>query len=355
MASNAPMVEGISGFLNLEGLLGEIVGGLLGSVLVAVIVLLFAALAGPYMKRKLTAAFTDRIAVDRVGPYGILTIAVDALRLLTKERIVPENVDRPAWDLGPMLVVVSATMGFAVIPFGSGIHLADPEVGLVYLFAVSSIASLGIVSGAYASNNKYSLLGGLRGVSQNIAYEIPLVLVGASVVLFAESLRISDIVAAQSVELIAIGPIAIPAWFGFVNPFAFALFMVANMAEIGRNPFDLPEAPNDLVAGYQTEYSSVYFVLFYLGEFLHIFLGAGIITTLFLGGPTAPIMALDFIPGIVWFIAKVWGVFFFTQWARSAVPRVRPDQLLDIGWKGMLGLAFLNLFLTAVIVGVLVA
>jgi NADH-quinone oxidoreductase subunit H len=354
MASSAPLVDHISGLLNLEGLLGEVVSGILGSLIIAVIVLLFAALAGPYMKRKITSAFTDRISVDRVGPFGIGTIAVDAIRLLTKERIVPENVDRPAWDLGPMLVVISATMGFAVIPFGSGLHLADPEVGVVYLFAISSIASLGMVSGAYASNNKYSLLGGLRGVSQNIAYEIPLVLTGASAVIFAGSLRISDIVAAQSASLISLGPITIPAWFGFVNPFAFALFMVANMAEIGRNPFDLPEAPNDLVAGYQTEYSSVYFVLFYLGEFLHIFLGAGIITTLFLGGPTAPITALNFIPGIVWFIAKVWGVFFFTQWARSAVPRVRPDQLLDIGWKGMLGLSFVNLLLTAVIIGVIV-
>ena len=353
MPSAAPMVDGISGFLNLEGLLGNVVGGLLGSLLVAVMVLLFAALAGPYMKRKLTSAFVDRISVDRVGPYGIGTIAVDAIRLLTKELIVPEDVDRPAWDLGPMLVVVSATMGFAVIPFGSGIHLADPQVGFVYLFAISSIASLGIVSGAYASNNKYSLLGGLRGVSQNIAYEIPLVLTGASVVLFAGSLRISEIVSAQSVELFSIAGFAVPSWFGFVNPFAFALFLAANMAEIGRNPFDLPEAPNDLVAGYQTEYSSVYFVLFYLGEFLHIFLGGAIITTLFLGGPTAPISALDFIPGIVWFIAKVWGVFFLTQWARSAVPRVRPDQLLDIGWKGMLGLSFVNLLLTALIIGVI--
>ena len=354
MASAAPLVDHISGLLNLEGLVGEVVSGLLGSLLIAVILLLFAALAGPYMKRKLTSAFVDRISVDRVGPYGIGTIAVDAIRLLTKELIVPEDADRPAWDLGPMLVVISATLGFAVIPFGNGLHLADPQVGVVYLFAVSSIASLGMVSGAYASNNKYSFLGGLRAVSQNIAYEIPLVLTGASVVLFAGSLRISDIVAAQSATLFSIGPVSVPAWFGFVNPFAFALFMVANMAEIGRNPFDLPEAPNDLVAGYQTEYSSVYFVLFYLGEFLHIFLGAGIITTLFLGGPTAPVSFLGFIPGIVWFVAKVWGVFFFTQWARSAVPRVRPDHLLDVGWKGMLGLAFVNLLVTAVIIGVIV-
>ncbi|MFB6094544.1 MAG: NADH-quinone oxidoreductase subunit H [Halanaeroarchaeum sp.] len=339
----------ISRWIPLEGIVSDLLGGLIGAAVVATLMLIMAAVAGPYMKRKITAAFTDRIAVDRVGPYGVLTIAVDALRLLGKEQIIPEHVDRPAWDLAPFLVVFSATLGFAVIPMGSGIHLADPQNGLVYVFAVSSIASLGLVSGGYASNNKFSMIGGLRAVAQNIAYEIPLVLTAASVVLFAGSLRMSTIVAQQQETLVSIAGVAIPSWYGFVNPFAFGLFMLANLAEIGRNPFDLPEAPNDIVAGYQTEYSSAYFVLFYLGEFLHIFLGAGIITTLFLGGPSGPIL-----PGIVWFILKIWGVFFFTQWSRSAVARIRPDQVLDVGWKGMLVLAFANLLLTAVIVGVIV-
>ncbi|MFB6113722.1 MAG: NADH-quinone oxidoreductase subunit H [Halodesulfurarchaeum sp.] len=356
-ATPAPLVNTIARLLGLDpnALFSQVLGGLLGAGLVATITLLFAAIAGPYMKRKLTAAFTDRIAVDRVGPYGILTIVVDAVRLLTKELIIPENVDRPAYDFAPFLIVFSAMLGFAVIPFGNGIQLADPSIGLVYLFAVSSIASLGLVIGGYASANKYSMLGGLRAVAQNLAYEIPLVAVGASVALFAGSFKISTIVAVQSQTLISFGPIGIPAWYGFVNPFAFALFMAANLAEIGRNPFDLPEAPNDLVAGYQTEYSSVYFVLFYLGEFLHIFLGGAIITTLFLGGPTAPIQApvINMVPGIVWFVAKVWGIFFFTQWFRSAIPRVRPDQLLNIGWKGMIELAFLNLVLTAILIGVI--
>jgi len=344
----APLADTITRLLGIDGLLGDLVGGLLGAAIVATLMLIMAAIAGPYMKRKITASFTDRIAVDRVGPYGILTIAVDALRLLGKEQIIPENVDRPAWDLAPFLVVLSATLGFAVIPMGNGIHLADPQNGLVYVFAVSSIASLGLVTGGYASNNKFSMIGGLRAVAQNIAYEIPLVVTAASVVLFAGTLQMSEIVAAQQEVLFSIGPLVVPSWFGFVNPFAFALFMVANLAEIGRNPFDLPEAPNDIVAGYQTEYSSAYFVLFYLGEFLHIFLGAGIITALFLGGPAGPVL-----PGIVWFILKIWGVFFFTQWARSAVARIRPDQVLNVGWKGMLVLAFANLLLTAVIVGVI--
>jgi NADH-quinone oxidoreductase subunit H len=247
-----------------------------------------------------------------------------------------------------MVIPFSALLGFAVIPMGSGIQLADPEIGLAYVFAVASIASLGMVMGGYASNNKYSLLGALRAVAMNLAYEIPLVITGASVVIFAGTLRLSEIVAVQAEPLVTVAGLTIPSWFAFVNPFAFALFIAANLAEIGRNPFDIPEAPNEIVAGYQTEYGSVYFILFYLGEFLHIFLGGAIIATLFLGGPAGPIL-----PGFVWFSIKIWSVFLFTQWMRSAVPRLRPDQFLEVGWKGMLVLSFANLILTAIIVGVI--
>jgi len=244
-------------------------------------------------------------------------------------------------------MVFSSIAGFAVIPMGAGVQIADPEVGLVYVFAMASTASVGLVMAGYASNNKYSFLGGLRAVAQNLAYEIPLVLTGASVVIFAGSLQMSEIVAAQQGSLL--GPI--PQWYAFVNPFAFGLFMVANLAEVGRNPFDVPEAPTEIVAGWQTEYSSVYFVLAYLSEFLHIFLGGAIIATIFLGGPAGPGPA---ILGIVWFLVKIMAVYLFTQWARSAVPRVRIDQMIEIGWKGMLVLSFVNLVLTAVIVGVMV-
>jgi NADH-quinone oxidoreductase subunit H len=284
---------------------------------------------------------------------GLLIIVADAVRLMSKELIVPEGVDRPAWDLAPLILPFSALLGFAVIPMGSGVHLADPETGLVFVFAVASIASLGVVMGGYASNNKYSMLGALRAVAMNIAYEIPLVITAASVVIFAGTLRMSEIVAAQAAPLVSLGPVVIPSWFAFVNPFAFALFLAANLAEVGRNPFDISEAPTEIVAGYQTEYGSIYFVLFYLGEFLHIFLGGAIIATLFLGGPTAPIKALDVIPGFIWFNVKIWGVYLFTQWMRSAVPRFRIDQMIEVGWKGLLVLAFANLLLTAVIVGVI--
>jgi len=323
-----------------------ILTSMIGAAIIGTLMMTNTALAGPWAKRKITAAFTDRIAVNRIGPFGLFIIVADAVRLLSKELIVPEGVDRPAWDLAPLVIASTALLGFAVIPMGSGIHLADPEVGLAYVFATASMASIGLVMAGYASNNKYSFLGGLRAVAQNLAYEIPLILTGASVVIFAGSLQMSEIVAAQQGTLI--GPI--PEWFAFVNPFAFALFLVANLAEIGRNPFDIPEAPTEIVAGYQTEYSSVYFVLVYLGEFIHIFLGGAIIATIFLGGPAGPGPASL---GIVWFLIKIWAVFLFTQWARSAVPRVRIDQLIEIGWKGMLVLSLANLLLTAVIVGVI--
>jgi NADH-quinone oxidoreductase subunit H len=202
----------------------------------------------------------------------------------------------------------------------------------------------------YASNNKYSLLGGLRAVAQNLAYEIPLIVTAMSVVIFAGTLQISGVVGAQTETLVTIAGVSIPSWFAFVNPFAFVLFLTANMAEIGRNPFDIPEAPTEIVAGYQTEYSSAYFVLFYLGEFVHIFLGGAILSVVFLGGASGPgPESISFI----WFVVKVWGFFLFTQWARAAIPRVRIDQLIEIGWKGMLVLSFANLVLTAVIVGVI--
>jgi NADH-quinone oxidoreductase subunit H len=336
---------GLGGF----GLAGEFVASLIAAFIIGNLMMAMTGVAGPWAKRKITAAFTDRIAVNRIGPFGLLIIVADAVRLLAKELIVPEGVDRPAWDLAPLVVAGSAMLGFAVIPMGNGIHLADPDVGLAYVFAVASIASLGLVMAGYASNNKYSMLGALRAVAQNLAYEIPLVITAVSVVLFTGTLRMSEIVAVQQETLFSLGGLAIPAWFAFVNPFAFVLFMACNVAEIGRNPFDIPEAPTEIVAGYQTEYSSVYFVLIYLGEFLHIFLGGAIMATLFLGGPAGPVL-----PGILWFIIKIWAFFLFTQWLRSALPRVRIDQLIEIGWKGMLVLSFANLVLTAVIVGVIV-
>jgi NADH-quinone oxidoreductase subunit H len=322
--------------------------GLVGAALISVLFLSIVAVAGIWGKRKITAAFTDRIAVNRVGPFGLLIVVADAVRLLSKEVIIPDEADRPGFDIGPMVVPFSAILGFAVIPLGTNLQLADPETGFVFVFAASSLASLGLLLSGYSSNNKYSLLGGLRALAQNLAYEIPLVVTAASVVLFAGTLQMSEVVAAQAEPLFTVAGVSIPSWFAFVNPFAFVLFMISNLAEVGRNPFDTPEAPGELVAGFMTEYSGAYFVLLYLGEFLHIFLGGAIVATLFLGGPAGPVL-----PGIVWMLIKILAVYLFTQWMRSAIPRIRIDQLIQIGWKGLLVMSFANLVLTAVIVGLI--
>jgi NADH-quinone oxidoreductase subunit H len=348
----ALLPETIGGVIPIGGPVGEFIAAFIGAAIIGTIMLTNTAVAGPWAKRKIAADFWGKIGPNRLGPWGLLIIIADAVRMLSKELIVPENVDRPAWDLAPLILAASALVGFAVIPMGSilgiNMQLADPEAGLAIVFAFASIASLALLMAGYASNNKYSFIGGMRAVAQNIAYEIPLVLTGVSVVLFAGTLRLSGIVAAQQETLVSVAGVSIPAWFAIVNPFAFGLFLVANLAEVGRNPFDIPEAPTEIVAGYQTEYSSVYFVLIYLGEFIHIFLGGAIIATLFLGGPAGPVL-----PGFVWFMIKIWAVFLLTQWARTSLPRMRIDQLLDLGWKGMLVASFANLLLTAAIVGVL--
>ena len=329
---------------------GEFATALVAAVAFGSFLMLNVAVVGPWAKRKVMAAFWGKIGPNRHGPWGLLLIPADVLRLLGKELIVPERVDRPAWDLGPLLLMWSALAAFAVIPMGSilgiEVQIADPEVGILYAFALASMASLGVVMGGYASNNKFSLLGALRAVASNIAYEIPLVVTGASAVLFAGTLRTSEIVAVQGEPLVTLAGVTIPQWFGIVNPLAFALFLAANLAEVGRNPFDVSEAPTEIVAGYQTEYSSVYFVLYYAGEFVHIFLGGALAATLFLGGPAGPVL-----PGFVWFTLKMYGMFLFTQWMRASAPRIRIDQLLGVGWKGMLVLSFANLLLTAVLVG----
>ncbi|ELZ04941.1 NADH dehydrogenase, subunit H (ubiquinone) [Natrialba asiatica DSM 12278] len=271
-------------------ILEQLTASLLGAIFIGIFCLIHMAITGPWAKRKVNAAFADRIAVNRVGPFGLFVIVADIVRLISKELIIPDGVDRSAWDFAPILLFFSACVGFAVVPMetvaGVTIQLADPETGVVFLFAISSLASLALVIAGYSSNNKYSFLGGLRAVAQNIAYEIPLVVTAASVVLFTGTLRVSEVVAFQSRTFTDVLGVHIPSWFAFVNPFAFALFVAANLAEIGRNPFDTPEAPQEVVAGYQTEYSSVYFVFLYGSEFLHIFLGGAIIAILFLGGRT---------------------------------------------------------------------
>lgn len=322
---------------------------LLGAVLLSVILLGVVGLSAVWLKRKLNARFGDRIAVNRVGPFGLFILFADSLKLLSKEVVVPEGADRLSYALAPVLAVVAVLTAFAFIPFGSGLQVADPETGLVFALAFASLSAIPIVMAGYSSNNKYSFIGFEREVAQAIAYEIPLVVSAIAVVplvaVFADTsapLRMSEVVAAQQGPLFGIEGLPIPNWFLFAQPVAAALFLVSIFAEFSRNPFDLPEAGSELVAGYLTEYGGVNFVLLFLAEFAAIFFGGALFTALFLGGGSGPVL-----PAAFWFLFKMFAFYVFVQWLRATIPRVRIDQLLNLGWKYLLELTFLNLLLTA--------
>lgn len=329
--------------------LAEFVVALVGAALVATILLGVVGLSAVWLKRKLNARFGDRIAVNRVGPFGLFILFADSLKLLSKEVVVPDGTDKLSYALAPILAVVAVLTAFAFIPFGSGLQVADPETGLVFALAFASLSAIPIVMAGYASNNKYSFIGFEREVAQAIAYEIPLVVSAIAVVplvaFFGETsspLRMSEIVAAQQGPLLGIEGLPIPNWFIFAQPVAAFLFLVSIFAEFSRNPFDLPEAGSELVAGYLTEYGGVNFVLLFLAEFAAIFFGGALFTALFLGGGSGPVL-----PAALWFLIKMFLFYVFVQWLRATIPRVRIDQLLNLGWKYLLELTFLNLLVTA--------
>lgn len=290
-----------------------------------------------YFDRKVAARLQVRRGPNRVGPFGVFQTLADTLKLLQKEDIVPTNADRLVFRMAPLLVLVATFMMFMVLPFGKGLIAADINVGLVYLLAISGVTVIGILAGGWASNNKYSLMGGMRSAAQIVSYEVPAVLTVLSVALLAGSLKMGDIVAAQPKV-------------GFIifQPVGFILYLIASSAEINRAPFDLPEADSELVSGFVTEYSAITFALFFLAEYTNLFLAGGFAATLFLGGWRGP-----FLPPIVWFLIKTYFVVFLLTWARWTFPRLRVDHLMEFSWKVLVPLALLNLIVTAVLVKVL--
>ena len=268
---------------------------------------------------------------------GLLQTVADVLKLLLKEDSIPKAADKPLFILAPVIAFAPAFMVLAVIPFTDKFQFADIGVGLLYYIAVSGITTIGVVTGGWASNNKYSLLGGMRAAAQMISYEIPLVMSVIGVVLLAGSLNLNEIVAAQE-----------KVWYIFAQPIGFVIFLIAAVAEFNRTPFDLPEAESELVSGYHTEYSGFRWAFFMLSEYVYFFGMASLITVLFLGGWN-PIMFLGFIPGAVWFALKFSAVVFLLIWFRVTFPRIRGDQLMEFGWKVLLPIALANIFLTALI------
>jgi NADH-quinone oxidoreductase subunit H len=292
------------------------------------------------LERKGLGRIQNRLGPNRVGPLGILQPVADGIKSLTKEDIVPLSADAVVHFLAPVVLVVAVFLGFAVLPIGRNMVLADLDGGLLFFFAIGASTELSIFMAGWSSRNKYSLLGAMRAVAQMISYEIPLLLSSVVVVMITGSLSTVKIVEAQG------GFTGIfPRWYVF-TPWGFAglaLFTVAALAETNRSPFDLPEGESELVAGYFTEYSGFKFALFFLGEYLGMFSIAGFAITLFLGGWGAPFSFLGFVPSWAWFFLKLLGAIAFFIWLRGTMPRLRQDQLMNFAWKFMLPMALLNL------------
>lgn len=288
-------------------------------------------------ERKVIGWIQGRIGPNQVGPWGLLQTVADILKLLIKEDTIPKNADHSLFKLAPIIAFVPAFAVLAVMPFSPQIQFADIGVGLLYYMAVSSITTIGILIGGWASNNKYALLGGMRSAAQMISYEIPLVLSVVGIVMTVGSLNLNEIVAAQQ-----------KTWFIFPQIIGFVVFIIASVSELNRTPFDLPEAESELVAGYHVEYSGFRFAFFMLAEYVYIFAMSSLTTVLFLGGWNAP-FGLTFLPGIVWFLIKFSLVVFFLYWVRATMPRIRVDQLMQFAWKVLLPITLANIVITAVL------
>jgi NAD(P)H-quinone oxidoreductase subunit 1 len=325
------------------------------TVLVAAVV---GVLVNVWLERKISAAVQQRIGPEYAGPLGVLQPLADGLKLLFKEDVIPARADGLLFTLGPVLVLVPVILSWLVVPFGQNLLISNVGVGIFLWISLSSIQPIGLLMSGYASNNKYSLLGGLRAAAQSISYEIPLALAVLAVVMMSNSLSTVDIVSQQNSA-------GFLSWNIWRQPVGFVIFWICALAECERLPFDLPEAEEELVAGYQTEYSGMKFALFYLGSYINLVLSALLVSVLYLGGWGFPlpvewlagllgqsidapaVQVITGATGIVMTVLKAYLLVFFAILLRWTVPRVRIDQLLDLGWKFLLPIALVNLLVTA--------
>ena len=303
-----------------------------GYILLLVVPLILSMAYLTYAERKVLAAMQLRQGPMVVGPFGLLQPLADGIKLLGKETIIPSGANRAIFVIAPMLTFMLSLVAWAVIPVNAGWVLADINVGILYLFAISSLGVYGILMAGWASNSRYAFLGGMRSAAQMVSYEVSIGLVLVCVLLTTGSLNLTDIVMADR-----------PLWVDLLLFPMFVVFVISALAETNRAPFDLPEGESELVGGYNVEYSSMTFALFFLGEYMNMILMGGMTTVLFMGGwlPPFGIEALSFVPGVIWFALKVSFILFIFLWARATLPRYRYDQLMRLGWKVFLPLTLL--------------
>jgi len=326
-------------------------------VLIIVIfsITLFIAMYSTYAERKVAAFMQDRIGPDRAGPAGILQPLADGVKMFMKEEIIPDVSNKWLFIIGPSLAMLTALMTSAVIPWGSGLTIAghwvslqvtDVNIGILYIFGVVSIGVYGIMIGGWASNNKYSLLGALRASSQMISYEVAMGLSIIALVMTTGTLSVREIAQQQ----------AGGHWNLFIQPLGFLIFLICAFAETNRAPFDLPECETELVGGYHTEYSSMKLGFYLFAEYINMFISSAIISTLYFGGYNIPFVArfihdpnMLSILGTIFLFAKIFFFIFFFMWVRWTIPRFRYDQLMNLGWKGLIPLAIANIFITGLV------
>jgi NADH-quinone oxidoreductase subunit H len=325
----------------------------IGLTLFVFVMLLSSAAGMVLVERKVAAFLQQRLGPYLVGPWGVLQPLADVIKLMFKEELRPAAADKWLFALAPIISAAAAFAAFAVVPFGASttlfglldeplrLQVADVNVALLVIFAIASMSVYGIVLAGWSSNSKYSLLGGLRSSAQMISYELSYGLALASVLLVANSLSLTEVVGRQAGNWFGF----IPRWHLFIQPVAFLIFMTAGIAETNRAPFDFPEAEQELVAGYHTEYSSMSFAMFFLAEYINMVTVSAVATDLFLGGWHGPFLPESL--GWIWFLLKVFAILFFYVWMRWTLPRYRYDQLMAFGWKVLLPVAVVNLIVTA--------
>ena len=311
---------------------------ILGKIVLVIAVLLGAIAYMTYLERRLVAFFQWRLGPNRVGPLGLLQPIADGVKLLFKQELIPEGADRFVYILAPMISFITATAVIAVVPITKDFFISDVNVGVLLFLALSSLGTYGVILGGWSSGNKYSFLGALRSCSQMISYELALGLSVIGVIIMAQSFSLKEIVLRQETL-----------WFVVPQFLGFIAFIIAGIAETNRAPFDLPEAESELVAGYHTEYSSMKFAMFFLGEYAAIINISLLTTVLFLGGWNGPAIfdGLTTLNNLFWFLLKTFAVIFFFVWLRATLPRFRYDQLMKFGWLVLFPLALANIIITS--------